>query len=242
MNLNFDSYFAIYKTPTNDCFDARFPLSTTLIDAKKLTLKSLELPVNFNNIRDSGSLNVFSIFTNLGNTYNVTIPSFNHSTITTLLTALNTAFVGVVPSTTFTFSVSGNYVNLSATSSTITSFIINNTVLSNAVLGFKTTGSPLSITAITPYLLNVDNYIIMYINNVQALHIENTGNFRQSFKIPLNAVNGIIYYEAENNSFPQSVYLSPNNNIQYLDITIYDRFGQKILCNNSDYSFTLSVE
>ena len=240
MNLNFDSYFATYKS--NDCFDARFPLSTTLNDAKKLTLKSLELPVNFNNIRNSGTLNVFSIFTNLGNTYNVSIPSYNHSTIGTLLTALNNAFVGVVPNTTFTFSVSGNYVTVSATSTTITSFVINKTTLSNAVMGFKSTGGFMSITASSPYLLNVDNYIVMYINNVQALHTENTGNFLQSFKIPLNAVNGVVYYQAENSHFSQSVHLSPNNQIQYLDITIYDRFGQKIQCNNSDYSFSLSVE
>jgi hypothetical protein len=238
MNLNFDSYFATYKS--NDCFDARFPLSTPIIEAKKLTLKSLELPVNFNNIRNSGTLNQFSISTNLGNTYNVSIPSYNYSTIDTLVTALNNAFVGVVPNTTFTF-VTGNYITLSATSTTITSFVINKTSLSNAVLGFKSTGNLMSITATSPYLLNVDNYIIMYINNIQALHTENTGNFLQSFKIPLNAVNGVVYYQAENSNFSQSVYLAPSH-IQYLDITIYDRFGQKIQCNNSDYSFSLSVE
>ena len=127
-NINLDSYYATYKQPDNDCFNARYQLSTPLVDIHSISLKSLEMPINFNNIRASGTLNVFSIYTNVGLTYNVSIPSFNHSTITTLISALNSAFVGMVPTTTFTFSVQGNYVTLSATSSIVTSFVINSTV------------------------------------------------------------------------------------------------------------------
>jgi hypothetical protein len=71
----------------------------------------------------------------------------------------------------------------------------------------------------------------------------NNGNIFTSFKISLQSVNGQICFNAENVGFTQSVLLlNKTQTISYLQIQIYDRFGNLILSNNSDYSFTLAVE
>jgi hypothetical protein len=96
-------------------------------------------------------------------------------------------------------------------------------------------------TAISPYQLNIDNYISMYVANVSASST-NANNTLCSFKIPLNSVNGVIYYNSENSSSPQVINVNPSLIISKLTIVILDRFGFTLHSNNIDYSFTLSLE
>lgn len=241
--IHFDSIYAQYTLPQNDPFDARFKLSTPLHNARSIQLKSLELPVNIYNIRSTGTMNQISATTNLSNTYTVSITPGNYTTIASLLSAITSAFVGVIPSTTVTFAASGNKVNVSATSSTITTLRLNDTTLSKYILGFRNlTFTGLNTTGSVDYLLNVDNYINMYISNISAENASSNGDLNCSFKIPLNATNGLIYYSAENTSMKQYVsLLNSSQSPNYLQIVIYDRFNQPILNNNADYSFTLEV-
>ena len=242
--LHFDSIHSLYVSPQNDPFNSKFHIDKQLNNVSRIFLKSLEMPINFYNIRNG--LNIITIKTNLNNVYSVSIQQANYTTITSLLTIINNAFVGVIPSTTITFSTdsSNTYCICSVTSSTITSFSFVDTVLSKYILGFRNaTHGSLTVTAPTCYLLDVDHYVTMYLSNIPCDNTFSNGNLLMSFKIPLNATNGLIYYQAENSSFTQYVnMLKTHQTITYFIVTIYDRFGNVILNNNADYSFSLGIE
>lgn len=242
--MHFDSIYSQYVQPYNDPYNARYPLMTPLRSPKMIQLKALEMPINFYNIRNSGTLNKLILYTNLGNTYTAMIPAGNYTTIAGLLTVINSQVASLnIAGTTVTFAVSGNKINISATSSTITSLTIKDTNLSKYVLGFRNvTFSGLSTTGAVDYVLNVENYINMYLYNISSDNTSSSGSLYCSFKIPLNAGYGMIYYSAENTSFRQ--YLNTSNSIQdvpSLQVIMYDRFGEMIINNNTDYSFTLEV-
>lgn len=243
---HFDSIHSAYTQPYNDPFNAKYYFATPLNNVKKIHFKSIELPVNFCNIRNVGTMNVITIKTNLNNVYSITIPQSNYITISSLITAINTAFVGIIPGTTITCSVdqTNTYLTFSATSSTITSFVFVDTILTKYILGFRNVSySGLTINAPTPFLLNVDHYVTMYIQNVPTENNSANGKLLMSFKIPLNATNGILYFIAENSSLKQYVrLLESQQTINHLQIVIYDRFNNQILNNNSDYSFSLEIE
>ena len=242
--IHLDSIYSQYVQPSNDCFNARFVLDKPIENASRIYLKSLEMAINFNNIRNVGTMNQIIMSTNLGNTYTVTIAQGNYTTMSSLLTVINNAFVGVIPSTTVTFSVSGNTISVSATSSTITSFALKETILSKYILGFRNVSfSGLTASASVNYVLNIDNYILMYINNVSSDNTSSNGNIFSSFKIPLNAINGVIYYYSDQIGLKQYIrLLNSTQRISYLNVSILDRFGNVLIANNSDYSFSLEIE
>jgi hypothetical protein len=241
--IHFDSIYSNYTLPANDPFNAKFDLSTALQNVDTISLKSAEIPINFYNIRSGSTMNQIILTTNLSNTYTVSITAGNYTTVASLLTAINNAFIGIVPSTTVTFATSGNKINVSATSSSITSFSLTDTILSKNILGFRnTTFSGLNTTGSVDYVLNVDNYVNMYLYNVASENCSANGRVFCSFKIPLNGTYGIIYYYSENASFKQHIkLLGGAQTIQYIQAIIYDRFGNQLLSNNSDYSFSLEI-
>lgn len=237
--IHFDSIDSTYTDP----FNARFNLMNPMRDVKRIYLKSFELAINIPNIRNSSTLNQIILKTNLGNTHSVTIAEGNYTTLTSLLTAINNAFVGVIPATTITFAQIGttNRITCTATTSAFSSFSFTDTALSRVVLGFRNSNyGSLIVNSTVDFLLNCDHYISMYISNINC----NNSSYRlQSFKIPLNASNGTIFYDQENTSFKQFIDLGySNQTFNHLNVQIYDRFNNLILCNNSDYSFTLAFE
>ena len=66
------------------------------------------------------------------------------------------------------------------------------------------------IMAAGPYNLNYDNYLNMYIYNVPNPGVQANTNLC-TFKIPLNASNGVVYYLSENTGFSQYVDFSISN-------------------------------
>ena len=242
--IHLDSAYSVYSQPTNDPFDAKYYLSTPISNASRIYLRSIEMPCNFANIRSSGTLNKIMITTNLNNTYTVSIAQSNYLTIDSLISALNNAFVGVIPSTVVTFAYSGTRVSVSAVSSTITSFSLVDTTLSKYVLGFRNNVySGLVANATVDFLLNVDNYVVMYLRNVPCDNTSNNGRINCSFKIPMNAVSGMILFNAEGSTLTQFIRVMDSNNyLSYLHVQIYDRFDELILVNNADYSFTLGIQ
>lgn len=242
--IHLDSIYSTYVSPANDCFNARFLLDKPIENATKIYLKSLEMAVNFNNIRNVSTMNKIMLKTNLGNNYTAEITAGNYTSISSLLTAINNSFVGVIPNTTVTFSVSGNIVSVQATSTTITSFSLIDTILSKYILGFRNVAfSGLSSTANVNFVLNVDNYILIYINNISSDNTSSNGNIFSTFKVPLNATNGVIYFYSDRIGLKQYVrLLNSTQRIAYLNVSILDRFGNVIEANNSDYSFSLEIE
>ena len=93
-------------TITTNPYKTQYLMNQAFTKIKRVYLKSLECPVGFSNIR-TGSTNVFSFILN-GTTYNVTLPEKNYTAISTLLTDLNTACVGVVSGVILTFSLTSS--------------------------------------------------------------------------------------------------------------------------------------
>jgi len=96
------------------------------------------------------------------------------------------------------------------------------------------------LDGIVDYILYVDNYINLYLSNIQQI----TGSYRlSSFKIPLIYSSGVIMFDNEFNSFKQFIDLANSSQIiDKIKIEVYDRFNNLILCNNADYSLTLELE
>ena len=98
-----------------------------------------------------------------------------------------------------------------------------------------------TVTAPNKYNLNVDNYVNMTIYNLPS-QTQNANDLYCSFKIPLNSVNGTIYYSFCNSTYNQSIDNTDNNFIlDKLLIKVTDRWGN-IINNGSNYSFTLEIE
>ena len=115
--LHFDS---IYSTDTNnDSFDTTFTLNQKYKNIKKIYLKNAEIPIGFPNIRTSNGSNFLSFVLN-GVSYNAIIPQQNFTTITTLLTALNSSISTLIGATGFTLvfsSSSSNNIIITSTGS-----------------------------------------------------------------------------------------------------------------------------
>ena len=75
---------------TRNSFHTNYKLSQEFSKIKKISLLSLEIPINFNNIR-SGSTNVFSFLLN-GGRYDMYMKEMNHTSIDSLITDLNLRF------------------------------------------------------------------------------------------------------------------------------------------------------
>ena len=240
--LHFDTLLGTYNN--NSVYDCTFTLSNPLRNVQRIYLKSIEMPISFNNIRASNSTNVF-VITIHGNGFTtrrpVLINEFNCTTITSLLTAINEQLSIVLPSVSF-HSVD-KYVYLKLTdlpNNTVVNFLPSK--LLSVILGFTQLSYTVTneIKADNSYLLAYDNYLSLYL---QDIPVKSTGYSNQliSYKIPLNAVNGIVYYLQELNSFSQCVEITDKNYIlNRLRVVVYDRFGLPIT-NGLDYSFSLAV-
>ena len=240
--LHFDTLLGTYNN--NSVYDCTFTLSNPLRNVKNIYLKSIEMPISFNNIRASNSTNVF-VITIHGNGFTtrrpVLINEFNCTTITSLLTAINEQLSTVLSSVSF-HSVD-KYVYLKLTelpNNTVVNFLPSK--LLSVILGFTQLSYTVTneIKADNSYLLAYDNYLSLYL---QDIPVKSTGYSNQliSYKIPLNTVNSMVYYLQELNSFSQCVEITDQNYIlNRLRVVVYDRFGETIT-NGLDYSFSLAV-
>lgn len=247
--LHFDTITSNYIQ--NDPFNTRFTLANAIHRVRSIQLKSLELPVGFFNVRNSGTLNIVTISINNVD-YSITLSPKNYTTASNLCTDINTLFSGVTFATasTVTFSAAGSYINVALTSTGITQFSIVDTQLSNYILGLKSSnnaaisgGTTASITASSVINLNVDNYLNMYLENVPTDNNYNFNGILCSFKVSLNGVYGNIIYNNDETVFKQTVFISDENFIlRELRICIFDRFGNPIVNNGLDYSFSLEIK
>ena len=237
--VHFDSISAFY--PVNP-FNASFPVQHNIRDIKRISLKSAEIPVNFANIRYG--LNTFTI--NMSSTnYTITLNPNVYTSIATLCTDITNAFASSGMPYLPTFSATGSYVSITVSGNH--PFSVVQTNMSRYVLGFNgiqsssySTNSV--ITAGYSYLLNVDNYISIYLANVPQTN-SSCGGTLMSFKIPVNCVNGVILIIGDQNSFQQSIDVTdPNFVLSALNVVVYDRFNNIIDNNGSDWSFTLQIE
>ena len=242
------NYDPILKT--RHCYNTNILINKPIPNIKEISLKSLEMPLFFNNIRTSNNSNIFSFnfscsslgFNNIS--IGCTIPESNYTTINSLCAELNnsistalSAYSGV------SFFLSSNntyYISITTNCSSLTLY---KNILTNHILGFNTnTYNSSPITSTNFYCLNVDNYINLYITNLNSGSDTNANGRLLTFKIPLNAVNGQILYLGESNTFIQTISITdPYFVLSSLNIMILDRFGFPINGGNAYFSFTLGI-
>lgn len=234
--LQFDTYSST-SSYTNDPISCSFQLPHTVHGIKTVSLKSIELPYCFYNIRSDNGTNQFTL--TIGSQTNTcSLTSASYSSATTLCSDLTTAMASLFTSNSPTFSVSSSQIKISVTTSAV--ITVTQTNLSQ-ILGFTsgqtTTGTSLTGTGF--YNLSYDTYIGMKISN-----IPNFTNSSYAFKIINPNVSNTIIYDADNQTFHQSIYVYDENiNLSYINVSFVDRFNCQITNNNGvGYSFTLLFE
>lgn len=237
----FDS---LYSNNIGNPFDTTFNLSSGISQIKSICLKSLEMPISFPNIRDG--LNEF-IIRYLSTNYSIKLSPTNYTSATTLCNDLTTAFnsssIPIKP----TFSIVGDKIRITMIG-TGHLYTVIQTNFSRYICGFSfnqtsnpALGSNSTITADYNYLLNIDNYVSMYFENLPNIS-NSSNNLRMTYKIPLNAVNGVVYYFGSDGNFNQCIEIKDSNIfISYIRVKILDRFNNIIDNNGCHYSFTLEI-
>ena len=274
--FNTSNQFNSYTFNTNylnlapNAFNATFKLQTPLSNVKKIHLKSIEIPIGFNNVRAASKTNIIAVSAdpNNANPYSISLPDKTYNSVATLISDINAYFVALYPTINLVFGVKDGYTFVASTSGTIfnTNIFIIPTNLSY-MLGFRNTynnyvnvytatvtdaSSPfgqfiaLNGTRITNapavYLLNIDNYINMYISNISTANTHNANGVLCHFKIITNTINGVVYYVSENNSYSQYIEMNSYIPISELSISFTDRFGYSLSASGLDYSCTFCFE
>lgn len=233
--LHFDTIDSTYYNNKN-CYNTVFRLFNPLRNIKNIYLKSLEMPIAFDNIRDDNTSNVIDIKMN-NLTINRILSTKNYTNINTLLSDINVVLAG----TNITFTIVDGIVSINFPH--IANIKIGNNVLMNYVLGFPKDTEYLStnkVTATNNYNLNYDNYLSLYLDIPSSNNA--SSNKKISFKIPLNALENMVFYLGDNSTFSQSIKMSdPNYVLAQFQITVYDRFGYTI-SQCLDYTFTLGID
>jgi len=231
--LHFDTMDSSY---IKNCYNTSFKLFNPLRNIRNIYLKSLEMPVVFDNIRNDNTSNLLTLKVN-NSTISIKLETHNYTNINTLLNDINT----LLASSNITLTVLNGVVSINLP--IIADVVIENSVLINTVLGFpKDTPykSTNKITAVNKYTLNYDNYLSLYLDIPSSNNA--SSNRMISFKIPLNALGNMVFYLGDNSTFSQSIKISDTNYVlTQFKITVYDRFGYTI-SQCLDYTFTLGIE
>ena len=237
--LNFDTIYATTYF-NNNTFDCYFNLSNPERNVKKIYLRSLEMLISWPNVRSVSNLSTFS-FTLNSVAYSFTLQDNIYTSMTSLITDMNTALTNLLLPISVAFQLNpSNNNQLQIILGSTCTFSITSTNFSNYLLNISGTNSGLTLTG-GSYLLNVDNYILLYIDNLPNRAI-NQNNIPASFKIPLNAASNVVFYSAQNNEFEQYIDINdPSLIITSLKIKVIDRFGG-LIKSNVHYSMTLGLE
>ena len=237
---NYDPILKAYHT-----YNTNIKINKPISNIKEISLKSVEFPLFFNNIRSANLSNLFSFNFNSSPFNNIPINvTITYITISSLITALNTAISTAISSYAgFTFVLSVVNTNYIRITTNATQIILNKCLLINNILGFNTgtyTGS--TITTNNFYCMNIDNYINLYITNLNSGSDTNANGRLLTFKIVLPSTNGQILFLGENSNFTQTISITDSFYVlSSLNIMILDRFGFPINGGNSNYSFTLGI-
>ena len=233
---NYDNIIGTIDLNYYHSYNVSYPLKYSLKNLKSITLKSVEMPIALPNIRLHNSSHkigltfTYSTYTNVSISFNL---SPNTYTNTSLLTAINNQLTGVLGSTYPGLSISftslsslfGNYCSIN---NNCTSLTIDNTVMTNYILGFtnnrtSTSSNPLQATA--PINVNaIDTCIYINITNIPVTNNNNSQPF--TFKIPLSNIitNGTLYFN--DSAEHQTIYFYDNSFVlDRLNIVVYDRLG-----------------
>ena len=247
----FDDVFSIVKAPNS--YNTEWNLRTPIYNAKRIWLKSIELPIGFCNIRSNNNSNTITISTSAnagsGTNYTITLPDLIYNSMSSLFTDINAAFASAFPSVNIVFSIStgtnkGLVMVTSSSSAIFTNGLyVQPSLLANTILGFPLFfDGPINTRYATKmYLLNADNYINLYLPNLSSGDI-NINGVPSSFKIPIVSINGAVMFVGSNIAFDQYITVSNVSVINKIQAVITDRWGFSINSRGLDYSITLAIE
>ena len=241
-------------------YNTSIKLMSPLHKVKKISLKSLEMPIMFNNIRSENTSSVlyfqftYASYTNIQ--IPIYIPSQNYTSISQLLMYINAYFTpSLIP---YGLSITALSYTNTTTNQTYIQFVCNqptavwyfykDSILLSSILGVQQSARSYVVSSTSVldgkymYALNVDNYITLYLSNIPAA-TSNASGRNCSFKVPLSGTNGQVQYTGDNNQFGQIVEIQDNNfTLSQISICVYDRYGYPINGGNSNYSFSLLFE
>jgi len=247
--LNFDTNLIQTSNP----FNSQFILSDPLRKIKKIYLKSVELPINFYNVRpnfNSFSLTLYKASSPTAfKSFTITVDNNNYKTIADLFNVLNGQMYGITmtgftPSDWPYFSVNAdNTITLSNTNLDLR-FKLSSSNFLTQIFGFTNlpTTYTNSITSSRIYNLNYDNYLSIYCPNIPHKS-SSFSNQLMTFKIPFNSVSGSIYYTAENISYSHYIEITDEHFVlDRVQIQVYDQFNNQLNNRGVNWSFTLAFE
>jgi hypothetical protein len=146
-----------------------------------------------------------------------------------------------------TYPIAGNPLTLNSGTNRITfanpasTIIVSGPRTLGYFLGFVNGQTGTSIVATNSYNISLDNYLVLYIENLRASSLE--PNVPVTFKIPVTVNPGYIQYYVEGSEWKQEIEIfDPNVRIDRLNITMLDRYGQQLDNNGVDWTFTLEIE
>ena len=130
--MNYDTILKSYHV-----YNTNIKINQSVTNIKEISLKSIELPIFFNNIRSSNNFTFsYSTFNNI--VINVTISELNYINISSLLTAINNSIsstISIYSGLSIVLSVyNTNYIRLTHNCVSLT---LGKSLLINNILGFN---------------------------------------------------------------------------------------------------------
>ncbi|NBS67851.1 hypothetical protein EBT31_02915 [bacterium] len=225
-------------------FDITYFLSQGHKRLRSLTLKSIEMPIGFYNIRApyntitidgitytilEGNYTIDSLIGSINGTIGIAIGQFSVNKMLNRVTFVPTSLNSSIAATS-TISVTVPLPNDSS---------INVPCL-GYFLGFTDGQNGTEIVATNSYIINFDNYVSVWIPTLGRSSQENT---KTTFKVPIMVPSGGVQFYQERTTFTQKVDVTDRSILfDRIDLQILDRFGQPMDNNGIDWSFTLEIE
>jgi hypothetical protein len=224
--------------------DISYFLSQTHKRLRRITLKSVELPIGFYNIRapyntitidsikytiQEGNYTIDSLMSSMNGTIGIAIGQFNVNKMLNKITFVPTSLNSSIAA----------YATIGVTAPLPNDPTINIPSL-GYFLGFTDGQYGTEVTATNSYLINFDNYVQIHIPSLGRSSLENT---KCTFKVPITVPSGGVEFYQEMSSFKQSVEVTDRNILfDRINLQVLDRFGQQLDNNGVDWSFTLEIE
>ena len=259
--LNIDTFGQTYNTSNQNqtyilssssistapnAYNITVPLNFTRSNVKKISLKNIEMPIGFPSIRATSNLHIFTVASDIAynTSYSIVLSDKNYTQISTLIADINSQFTTTYPTAALTLSLNANgNVQIATTNSAL--FASNIYVKPSNLaylLGYRSAYNVLTTrqtVAAASFRLSLDDYVNIYFPQFSS-QAQNTNGTVCSFKIPLNTVNGVVYYRADTN--PPFINVAQNFHFGTITILVSDKFGYSLNSWGQDYSFTIELE
>ena len=237
---------ASIKTAPN-AYNITVPLSFRRSNVRRISLKSLEMPVAFPSVRQTSNLNLLLLADtiNFSSPKAIVLADKNYTSVAALIADINTAFTATWPTLLLTMSLDATTGNIKITSTNATAFPGSIYVKAGNLaymLGFRSgidSQGSRSVTASSSYRLSIDDYVNIYLPQFNS-NCVNTNNVNCSFKVPLNTTNGVVYYRNDMNPF--FINVASGYHFSEITVLITDRFGYSLNSWGQDVSLTLELE